>query len=187
MQSLVEDVNSAVVTYRNHFLQARKDNNTDMIETAIHGLNALLSNKFKLIFDTDAYEKQTTIVDTVECPRCRNRIRLDEQKILYELRPAKLTHLAGGHMAGTPYVVCKHKHDRKLCKMKVSVNRDNITRIIYDDLQVQYAPEPPVIGNILERIAKHGKYYNWADLVWHLLESQHQRYRDSVSIEEVRG
>ena len=181
MQSLVEDVNSAVVTYRNHFLQARKDQNMPMIETAIRGLNALLSNKYKLIFDTAAYRKQTAIVDTVECPRCKNKIRLDEQKILYELKTTKLAHLTDGRTASTPYVICKHKHDRKLCKMKVSVNNDNIIRIIYDDLQIQYAPEPPTMGNLLERVTQHSSYYHWADTVWHLLEAQHQKYRDSYS------
>ena len=167
-QSLVEDVNSAVVVYRNHYLAARKDQNKDMTETAVHGANALLMDQFRVRFDTMEYDRVDRVVDSVRC-QCGQLTRLTPEAVRY--------HAVDTALERTPrvyrYVSCR-------CGGRVYVHNLRIVRDVIDDAENKYAPEPPRVANLIEQVCKHSQYWQWVDLVWAMIEGQHRKQREFI-------
>ena len=171
MQSLVMDVNAALVIYRNNFMAARAARDTALCEVAISCANSLLKDDFKLIFDTQAHEATGHITYSLKCAKCGKEIKLSKDLIKYEA----IDSIMGSTVF--KFVDCP----KKTCKAKTEVIEKNLTENIDDHLDSVYVPEKPKANSIFDRVYNYGAYWTWIDKTWALLESQHQKLRASIS------
>ncbi|MDE0001979.1 MAG: hypothetical protein OXQ29_04745 [Rhodospirillaceae bacterium] len=179
MQSLVADINAAVVAYRAAYKAAREEQDSALMELYIHDMNALLSLDFCLTFDSSKYAEQRESRFDIECGACNQRQKVSGIKYAHASGLARTTRTY-------PYVVCRQKAaDGAVCGARIPYDPDRLIRIIRRNPDTTFVPEAPRISNVFERCYHMHRFLAWADQVWPMLERQWQLYREAIQREEA--
>lgn len=175
MQSLVEDVNSAVVTYRQVGVRAREMLDVDKATFAFNGLKSKLLDDYAI-----EYSEYVSLDDVkmeyavVECTGCDNTVkvgkgvRYDTAESGYRLIPMV------AHTASRKYVVCEK------CNTAVYF-ADSDVFVQRESGQVNFIPYPPGLSNMMSHTFNASKFWQWFDVVWDLIEKRHFQQRLHMS------
>jgi len=177
MQSLVEDVNSAIVSYRQVAIRAREINDMDKARFAFDCVRRLLMDKFVV-----EYSDFVTLDDlknehwVVQCD-CKEIVRVSKN-VCYD------TVESGYRMimpvtAKTPrkYVPCPK------CEKKVYFETRDLS-IERDVSQASIIPYPPTVSDMITVVYNQRQFWHWFDAVWSLVEEKHFLQRQEVSARE---
>jgi len=177
MQSKVEDVNSAIVTYRQVALRAREEYDYRKAKLAINCLRATLMPEFAV-----EYSEYVTLKDldseyrVVECTcgetvKLVNGIQHDISQSGYRMVPVLVP------TAVRRFVTCEK------CNTVVRFSEKDIF-LQKEVKSVQLIPKPPVIQDMITKIYKEGEFWDWFDTIWEILEKKHFLQRLHVSVSE---
>jgi len=181
MQSLVEDVNSAIVTYRQVAVRAREMDEPGKAKFAFDNLRRLLLDEYAL-----EYSEYVSVDDlrsefsVIECKKCDTTIKVgsnimyDTAESGYRLVPVSArTHIR-------KYVLCGK------CEGRVYFE-DSDVFIQRENSAVSMIPYPPSLTNIMSEIYNSSKFWKWFDMVWGIAEEKHFQQRQHVSRTEDEG
>lgn len=188
MQSLVSDVNSAVILYRQNALMASKEQHKDLAEFSIYGLNSLLPSELQLIFsDNSTVDEDTEKTVKAKCLNCGHFCKADEDTIFYD--SLKYTHYFEplvseylGRKATTMHITCTK------CSKKITITDiDDLYESKKSSNEMKFFRKPPAIKNILDDIYLSGKFWDWFKEVFVELECRHRINREEVRTREGDG
>lgn len=181
MQSLVEDVNSAVVTYRQVGVRAREILDVEKATFAFNGMKSKLLDDYAI-----EYSEYVTLDDVrkeyavIECTNCDATIKVGKE-VMYDMAESGYRFVPTVvQTTSRRYVVCKG------CNTSVYFN-DSDVFVQRESGQVNFIPYPPGLSNMMSHTFNASKFWTWFDAVWDLIEKRHfqQRLHMSRSEEEV--
>jgi len=183
MQSLVEDVNSAVVAYRQVALRARETNDPEKARFAFDCLRRLLTDEHAI-----EYSEYVTLDDVkneftvVRCGSCKQTTKI-KSNVRYQVSDSgyKFVPLMAP-AARRQFVTCSNTE----CGANIFFRKKDLL-IQREVKEVQFVPYPPGISNLMSQIYNATKFWIWFDVVWGLAEEKHFSQRQSVSRQEEEG
>lgn len=179
MQSLVSDVNSAVNLYRINAMNAYKDQNAELARTCLYGLNAMLPDDLRIIFDEDLALEAGKPNTTIKCPHCKKHIAFDGKTVTRPIRYQTYLGSAFTQKRKLAHVVVPCN-----CGQDIPYSRD----IVFDEqpneiARLYYMP-PPRIGGIISHMTSAPKFWKWFTTTWQIIELKHRQARQNVSAPE---
>lgn len=182
MQSLVEDVNAAVMAYRRIGTSALEQSDPEKAVFAVDGMVQLLMDDFALSYSDfvtlDSLERERR---AVECSDCGVPVFLDEVKISHRsansgyrfMMPPRVT------VGKALYVKCPAKDCGKETEF-----RESECFAVRDKTRIKYIPHPPSVDNILSQTYSGPRFWKWFRSVWSLVEARHRLQRESIKQKE---
>jgi len=182
MQSLVEDVNAAVMAYRRIGTSALEQGDPDKAVFAVDGLMQLLMDDFSLSYsEFSTLESLERERKAIECgnAECRKAIFLDGTEITH--RSA-----ASGYRFFMPPKVSIMKMTLVECPDcgKKTEFADEDCFVVRDRTKVRNIPYPPSVDNVLSQTYTGRKFWKWFRAVWNLVEGRHREQRESIKVKE---
>lgn len=175
MQSLVEDVNSAIVAYRQVALRAREMDDPEKAKFAFDCIRRLLLDDFAL-----EYSDYVTLDDVrmeyavTECDGCKDAIKVGKN-VRYDMARSDYGFVPTFvHTNSRKYVTCG-----KCDESVYFYDRDIF--IQREAKSVNFIPHPPSLNNMMSHIYNASKFWTWFDTVWGLAEEKHFQQRQHVS------
>ena len=177
MQSLVEDIASAVTVQRNNLNGAIMAQDKYRARIAIRAINAKLGDDYKIIFDTPMANENTPIIKYIKCDKCKYETKLKNVKSFYKPYIKKYTRSSNSFKSfNHKYIKCEK------CDNDILYSKHNIIETIIDNTKGPiYFRQPPRIDNIIDESFTTYDYWQWVEDVYEILERQHQRYRAEIS------
>lgn len=182
MQSLVGDINSALVVHRNNFIAGRMAQDKVRAKLSLMCMNALLGDNYKLVFDTEKAKEQPAVVKYLICddPSCAYENDLSKIR-LYKKSPTKnyTYYIKYSKISNMLYGNCLQCKKSILCVDKNCIYeyKDNLSGVLY-------VRESPNISTVLDEAFIGYDFWKWVDEVVVLIERQHRRYREEIGTRE---
>ena len=176
MQSATSDVNAAVVALRTHLLNGKSMSNIDQVRHAIYVLNEILPDEFRIIFDTEYYEKSICSTYKIGCT-CGTELEVSDHTIKYQAT-SNVLGMWVNEFSGTDarqYVECLD------CQNHVFINDAELILEKKSMFTDEYVPEEPVFTTLYDRVLNQTTFWKWALICHATLERKYCLFRNSFS------
>lgn len=171
------DINTAAITYRTKVLMALDKR---LYKNCIGGIKTLNSELppddgefvYRIIFDTEEYNKIVNSSFKIECPKCEVENEYDAVQFI-EMNVPVQESLYSFEKKMKVWTCLKCQTLNKLSQSKVIEN--SIQKPFY----TRYVPEPPVNNHgLLSNLEFHSKFVEWVWICLENLEDGFTRFRD---------
>ena len=182
-QALTPDVNVAVTRHRECLIRARMEENPPMFNFALQGLLGCLDEELTLeMIPRSQYEVEIAVEKSAVCKECDNEILISGNlDVVRHVDSWYIRSVGRETNKNSVHVVCpKCKH-----RNAIDVSKDRIIETRTSPVNLKVLPMPPPVFTPVDRIYNNSQYWQWADIVIHVLEDRMRKFREKYQVREM--